>query len=301
MIATALDPNNIESVIAALHTNAPSQVTGHDINGEFSSPLEGALWMAGTYQIPQIPLNGKVPFFPQWPMKASTDPTQIRAWWDQYRGNFGSLAVPGRHFIFEADSPAVRERFKAQGHDFTAKLIIESRQGGHRYYLSAPGIENIAQHAVKYADFSIRADGEQCVSPGSVHPISGKQYRVASSGPLAAPASEEISFWTSERKEKAPTIRDAQAMIRDGQRLGLHRTAKLAKRGCNARNLLALRKAIFGNPIGCCFRALTHRWMPELKPGNVPFAAGMKPILWTDDYSSLWGVIRQSVLNVSLR
>jgi hypothetical protein len=60
------------------------------------------------------------------------------------------------------------ERFKAQGHDFTAKLIVESRQGGHRYYLSAPGIENIAQHAVKYADFSIRADAEQCVSPGSI-------------------------------------------------------------------------------------------------------------------------------------
>jgi hypothetical protein len=32
--------------------------------------------------------------------------------------------------------------------------------------------------------------------------------------------------------------------------------------------------------------------LPELKPGNVPFAAGMKPILWTDDYSNLWRVIR---------
>jgi hypothetical protein len=41
--------------------------------------------------------------------------------------------------------------------------------------------------------------------------------------------------------------------------------------------------------------------LPELKPGKVPFAAGMKPILWTDDYSNLWRVIRQPVLNVSLR
>jgi spermidine synthase len=41
--------------------------------------------------------------------------------------------------------------------------------------------------------------------------------------------------------------------------------------------------------------------LPELKPGNVPFAAGMKPILWTDDYSNLWRVIRQPVITMSLR
>src|ERR1700689_5029981 len=125
MIATALDINNIDSVTAAMQPNVPSQVMGPDSNGEFSSPLEGALWMAGIYQIPQIPLNGKAPFFPEWPSKASTNPTQIRAWWDQYQGNFGSLAVPGKHFIFESDSSAVRERIKAHGHDFTAQLVVQ--------------------------------------------------------------------------------------------------------------------------------------------------------------------------------
>ena len=32
--------------------------------------------------------------------------------------------------------------------------------------------------------------------------------------------------------------------------------------------------------------------LPELKPGNMPPGLGMKPILWTDDYSNLWRVIR---------
>jgi hypothetical protein len=218
MIATALDINNIDSVTAAMQPNVPSQVMGPDSNGEFSSPLEGALWMAGIYQIPQIPLNGKAPFFPEWPSKASTNPTQIRAWWDQYQGNFGSLAVPGKHFIFESDSSAVRERIKAHGHDFTAQLVVQSRQGEHRYYVSAPAVENIAQHAVEYADFSIRADGEQCVSPGSIHPITGKQYRVASSGPLTAPTPEEVAFWESERKSKSAGSSASQAMIPDGRR-----------------------------------------------------------------------------------
>lgn len=179
-------------------------------NGEFASPLDGALWMAATYGIPQTPLKGKAPFLQNWPAQASTDPAQIRAWWEQYHCNFGSVGVLGRHFIFDADRPkdlsvpSIRERFKAQGHDFTSRLIVESSPGkGHRYYLSAPGISNISESAVQHSDFSLRVDGEQCVSPGSVHPTTGKQYRVAvHDGPLTQPTAEEIAFWNSERAEK---------------------------------------------------------------------------------------------------
>jgi hypothetical protein len=183
-----------------------------DSNGEFYSPVDGALWMASTFEIPQTPLKGKAPFLQSWPDKASTDPEQIRRWALEHPGcNFGSVAVPGHHFVFEADKPAdgvktVRERFKDQGHDFTAQLVIESSQGkGHRYYLAAPGVDNLGQNAARYGDFSVRVDGEQCVSPGSVHPTTGKQYRVVvNNGPLAPPTSEEILFWRSERVEKKP-------------------------------------------------------------------------------------------------
>jgi putative DNA primase/helicase len=204
---------------AAMGKASVDVVLSPDWNGEFPSPVDGALWMADKYGIPQIPLNGKVPFFAAWPTKASTDPVQIRAWSEEHAGcNFGSVAVPGSHFIFETDSTAVRERFKAQGHDFTAKLIVESRQGEHRYYLSASAVENIAQHAVEHADFSIRADAEQCVSPGSIHPTTGKQYKVAFSAPLTAPTSEENAFWRSEQKSKSAVTGNAQAMIPDGRR-----------------------------------------------------------------------------------
>jgi putative DNA primase/helicase len=204
---------------AALQTSASDAFSAPDYNGEFSSPLDGALWMAATYGIPQIPLKGKAPFFTEWPTKASTDPAQIRAWSDEHAGcNFGSVAVPASHFIFEIDSSAVRERYKAQGHDFTAKLIVQSRQGEHRYYLPAPGIENIAQQTVELGDFSIRAVAEQCVSPGSIHPITGKQYRVTFAAPLTAPTPDEIAFWKSEKKSKSAATGDAQAMIPDGRR-----------------------------------------------------------------------------------
>ena len=205
------------------------QINPPDQNGEFGSPLEGALWMAATYGIPQTPLNGKAPFLKEWPSKASTDPEQIRRWGAEFPScNFGSVAVPGHHFVFEADKPAdgttktVRERFKDQGGDFTAQLIVESSPGkGHRYYLSAPGVENIAQNAVKHGDFSVRVEGEQCVSPGSVHPTTGKQYRVdVNNGPLAVPTAEEILFWRSERVEKKPVTASAAVdePIPEGQR-----------------------------------------------------------------------------------
>jgi hypothetical protein len=69
--------------------------------------------------------------------------------------------------------PVMRERFQALGWAFTSKLVIESSPGkGHRYYRSALGIDaNISENAVKFADFSLRVSGEQCVSPGSVHPV----------------------------------------------------------------------------------------------------------------------------------
>jgi AAA domain/Primase C terminal 1 (PriCT-1)/Bifunctional DNA primase/polymerase, N-terminal len=142
-----------------------------------------------------------------------------RKWAAQYPAcNFGSVAIAGQHFIFEADSPAVRERFKNQGHDFTSNLIVESSPGkGHRYYLSASGVENVGQN--KGEDFSIRANGEQCVSPGSLHPVTGRQYRVAvHNGPLTQPTAEEIQFWKSERAEKKSADVAQQAQIPSGQR-----------------------------------------------------------------------------------
>lgn len=191
-----------------------------DSNGEFKTPLDGALWMALTYGIPQTPLkdgdDAKVPRLPAWQTTASTNSAQIKDWWDQYHCNFGSVAHAGKHFIFEADSTAVRDRFKQAGGDFTSKLIIESSPGkGHRYYLAAAGIKNIGQD--KSEDFSIRANNEQCVSPGSIHPTTKKQYRVAvSNGQLTAPTQQEIDFWNSQRKPEVKI--SEQAMIPSGRR-----------------------------------------------------------------------------------
>ena len=198
-----------------------------DALGEFPTPLDGALFMAA-FDIPQIPLRGKAPFVKNWTEVASTDPSVIRAWSQEYPGcNFGSMAVRGSHFIFDADKPkdagvpVVRERFQALGGAFTSRLVIESSPGkGHRYYRSAPGVDaNISENSVKFADFSLRVSGEQCVSPGSVHPRTNCQYRVKVRDGLVAPTPSEIAFWLSEKTSKTGVAElDDETVVHEGAR-----------------------------------------------------------------------------------
>jgi hypothetical protein len=221
------DPLVVRSAPAAPASDIPEQVPQPNQVGEFATPLDGALFMA-SFGIPQTPLRGKAPFLSQWQKKATTDPEQLRAWYKEFNCNFGSVAIPGGFFIFEADSrpsgaPSVRERFEKQGGKFTSRLMIASRPDGsrgHRYYRWVEGLENIGQNATLYGDFSVRADAEQCVSPGSLHPETGKQYRVVSAGAPAPPTAEELEFWNSEKKveSKRETELADQAPIPKGQR-----------------------------------------------------------------------------------
>jgi hypothetical protein len=184
-----------------------------DQNGEFASPLDGALWMARVHGKRQIPLNGKAAFLTNWQEQATTDPVQIRDWYEQFRCNFGSVADDGE--IFEVDSPEVRKRFHGQ---FSNTLTVASSEGKrHRYYLPAD-VEHISQNAVKHGDFSLRKHNAYCVSPGSVHPQTGKQYRVVIDAPMVAPTKGEIAFWNSERVEKKTAPAPAGESIPTGQR-----------------------------------------------------------------------------------
>lgn len=200
-----------------------------DKDGRFPTPADGAIWMLVTHGIPQTVLcgaewqhvheqkRGKAPFLSGWqkPENLLTTVEAIRAAAEKFPGcNFGSVFNKDR-FAFEADAPpegvpSVRERFEATGNSFTSPLmilssVVNSVPRGHRYYLWVPSIENVAQstEATKYGDYSIRASGEQCVSPGSIHPKTRDQYRVKGTGTLAQPSKEEIAFWESERV-KAP-------------------------------------------------------------------------------------------------
>jgi hypothetical protein len=202
--------------------SAESIITQPDAKGEFPTPCAGALWMAN-FGIPQIPLNGKAPRISDWPNQASCDPNQIKAWAEQFPGcNFGSVARNHDFFMFEADSDKVKSRFEKEGKKFTSKLVVESREGrGHRYYRWSAGVANISQSegGTLYKDFSLRVDNQQTVSPGGIHPITGRQYRVIRMGTPEVPTQDEINFWNSERLQiKKKTVENEQLQILSGSR-----------------------------------------------------------------------------------
>jgi hypothetical protein len=184
-----------------------------DAKGEFTSPAEGAKFMA-SYGIPQIPLRGKAPWFEQWQNKATTNFAQIDAWYATYKCNFGSVAkgAIGGKFVFEVDSTDVRKRhFADTNKDFTQTLTIVSRQGGHRWYLQTPqsiALGNCAQGFVKHNDFSLRVNDQQCVSPGSVHPETGKQYAVSIKSAPVEVSDTEIEWFRAQKTQAEKKIQD---------------------------------------------------------------------------------------------
>lgn len=217
--------NAVSGAEHASERTPQSDVIQPDANGEFPTPADGAVWMLVTHGIPQTVLcgidwqhvteerRGKSPILPGWqhPENLLRTPEAIRAAAAKYQGcNFGSVFTNDA-FAFEADAPpegapTIRERFEAVGGKFTSVLLIKSStQGGtdrgHRYYKWIEGVQNIGQGVknTKFGDFSLRVKGQQCVSPGSVHPRTRQQYKVVSTGLLAPPSAQEIAFWNSEK------------------------------------------------------------------------------------------------------
>jgi Bifunctional DNA primase/polymerase, N-terminal/Protein of unknown function (DUF3987) len=193
----------------------------------FATSAEGAKFMA-SLGIPQTALNGKIPFQKEWQNKATTDPAEIDALYLQYKGNFGSVAKAemGGFYILELDSLAAEQAFESKyGVGFSARLII--RSGPNRFHLyykhdetSLAALSNIAQTSGD--GFSLRLKNEQCVSPGSTHPVRKTQYSIYLNGTPEVATAQEIA-WLCEQKiksksdvKKAQEINGERILIRQG-------------------------------------------------------------------------------------
>jgi hypothetical protein len=237
-----LDPFNpaddsLTDAINAAHEKArlakvaevASVVPQPDANGEFATPAEGAKYFA-SLNIPQIPLRPetKIAIEKDWPKKCSTDFAQIDKWVRIYPGcNFASVAKAnlGGFFCVEVDSTDVQKRIKVNtGEGFTSKSIVISHKGGHRWYRhseeSLKQLGNISQGHVIGSDFSVRCDDLYALTPGAIHPLSKKQYRLHL--PFVAPAiitQREID-WLSSQKinsiEKKEAQKNTNGLIKHG-------------------------------------------------------------------------------------
>jgi hypothetical protein len=180
-----------------------------DANGEFATPADGAKFMA-SFGIPQVRLDGKNPAVngSGWQDKGTTDPTEIDAIALRYPGcNFGSLskAVIGGYYALETDSTDVKKRFVADTGlpTFGAKLLNKSGEGRAHWWFKHTAesilLANISQDDAE--GFSLRLNNQQCVSPGSIHPVRKTQYANILNSP-PEPACPELLEWFRVQKAK---------------------------------------------------------------------------------------------------
>lgn len=195
-----------------------------------ASPLDAALAYA-TLGLPVFPLAavdrstgqclcrdgaaceqvGKHPLV-RWADRATTDPVQIRRWWEAWQPA-ANVAIPtGQRsglLVVDVDRQhdglATRQALEAGGHRFPPTLAARSRNGGWHFYYQAPVGLRVANTTSAIAGLGatlgidVRGDGGYIIAAPSVRPIDpdpatgaprlGRYEWVAQDHPLApAPA-----------------------------------------------------------------------------------------------------------------
>lgn len=162
------------------------------------NPLDHALALAdlGLHVFPLTPATpgdsatGKRPLDGvKWKDAATTDPTQITAWWSATpEANIGIACGPSGLVVIDEDEPGALDRFAAdRGQTVPATYTVTTGRGRHLYYL-APGPEvGNRPGALKGHKIDVRGSGGYVVGPGSIH-ASGHVYTAdnAPCVPLAA-------------------------------------------------------------------------------------------------------------------
>src|SRR2546430_1415686 len=161
--------------------------------------------------IPVIRLapRAKTPYRGEGVSFATTDPAIVARWAEENPDcNCGFVAKiePGGVWILETDSNKLAKKYEEEtGRKFTTTFTVQSRKGGHRYYLHNVASSEMGNIGQDEADgFSVRAHNQYCVSPLSVHPT-GAVYMTRLDGPIVEAEPEMIEWLVAQKKSKAPT------------------------------------------------------------------------------------------------
>ena len=214
-----------------------------------SDILSAALTYAGRGW-PVIPLAGKTPTIDEWPNRASTDPEEIRAWWNNKpSANVGiATGKRARLLVLDVDPDKGGDEslssLEAQYGSLPQTVEVLTGGGGRHLYFQYPGY-HIGNSAGKLGPgLDIRADGGQVVAPPSIHPRTGRRYEwEVTHHPNDVPPAP-VSGWLlcllTEKGEKNTT--DPSQRFRDGSRNdSLTREAgKLRRFGLSATELEAV-------------------------------------------------------------
>jgi Bifunctional DNA primase/polymerase, N-terminal/Primase C terminal 1 (PriCT-1) len=185
--------------------------------------------------VPVIPLRPKtkIAFLQQWETLATTDPTKIEQWDQDYAdANAACVAFarPDGVWFFEIDKPGFANEIElATGQKLPSTFMVRSSPGrGHFYFKQTAA--SIAMGNVQGKDengkeaWSARVDNRYVVAPGSYHPTSGKRYETLRDVPIVEAPSWLIQWCISKSKSEQLSHEtgyrelDDQSLIAEGGR-----------------------------------------------------------------------------------
>jgi len=133
----------------------------------------------------RIPLNGKKPILTNWQQWSYRirpyDPAEFKG------RNTGIVCGPASNrLVLDVDDPQrFQDTCREKGWNIPETLTIETGTGKPHYYFTYPnngrpyGNKSFGEKAKLNYGFDLRGAGGQVVAPGSIHPDTGRAYRVA--------------------------------------------------------------------------------------------------------------------------
>ena len=154
-----------------------------------------------------LPLHGKHPRLDDWPNAASTDPAQIRAWWQQWptanvgiltgaRSGLAVLDVDPRH-----GGAVALEELLAQHGPLPETPLVLTGGGGQHYYFR---LEADLPGCKPAPGLDLQLSGQQVAAPPSLHP-SGQHYTWEASSDLAEVPLAPLPAWLQAMAEAKAT------------------------------------------------------------------------------------------------
>lgn len=142
-----------------------------------------------------IPLNGKVPFERKWEQWCAERRELKQEDFFDKKGSPLNVGIccgkASSVLVLDVDDVNIFEDYaRSQGWVIPKTLTVQTGRGGIHYYYNYPDDGNIYSNASKgNLGFDIRGAGGQIVAPGSIHPDTGKAYKILRQHKIAAPPS----------------------------------------------------------------------------------------------------------------
>jgi hypothetical protein len=157
-----------------------------------------------------ILLNGKVPIEKGWQRGCGEKkalPPNVNGY------NIGVCCGPASAcLVLDVDDlAAFRIYCEKNGFEVPDTFSVETGSGGlHHYFRYPQDSGNYGNKAYKAQGFDIRGNGGQVVAPGSIHPDTGKPYRVVKDIPMAHPPQWLLNLYKEKPRPEAGHVQKAR-------------------------------------------------------------------------------------------